>query len=133
MWATLGAISSPLPPYLRNSHNGHGEHLKPFVKHLFQNFIGEVEAVHVLEGVAAFAIREIFIGGLQYPEVAAVFFGMVGVFAKEDAVLVFFEETIGHSGLAPQFSDDGSEFLIHVEELIHEAVEAGQVVGKPGR
>ena len=60
-----------------------------FVVEFFQHGVGEIEAVEFPDAVVFADGVEVFVVGFQKAEVDVVFGDVVGVFAEEDAVLVF--------------------------------------------
>jgi hypothetical protein len=89
-----------------------------FVIDVFENVIGKFKSVHLPHTVIFAVVVEILVGGFESTEVGSVFHFAPGVFAKEDAVLVFGKELAGEARLTAEFFNDGSYLGIDVRETI---------------
>ena len=81
--------------------------------------------------MVAFVVGEVFVVAFKHSEVGWEFLWLIGVFAKKDSVLVFFEEAICHARLASEFGDDRGDADMHVWDLVEDFAEFAEIVSEP--
>src|SRR5258708_35663317 len=87
---------------------------------LFQDLVGDLEAVDAPERVAAAVVLEIFVACFQRAKIPFVFVHLVNVFTHQHAVLILHQEIVRRIRLPAQLREHRGDTHVHVRERVEQ-------------